>query len=178
MSAAVQRLRPLPAEGAAQPAQAAHEPESPLQRLNRGYAELLQEVRIGQTCVQALAGFLMALAFMPRFATITAGQRGLYVAALVTTMLAAALLTAPAPFHRIVSGRRLKQRLISLSSRLTLIGLSLLMLAMGFAFVLVLDVMGLVAAPYMGAVMLFGFVFIWFVIPVWYRVRHGIKDES
>ncbi|SDH63415.1 hypothetical protein SAMN05421505_11967 [Sinosporangium album] len=152
--------------------------ESSAQALNRGYAELLQEVRIGQTSVQALAGFLMALAFMPRFATITPTQRIIYVAALVTTMIAAALLTAPAPFHRIVYGRQLKKKLVKLASRLTLVGLVMLMVALGCALMLVLDVMGMTAAPYIVIVALFGFLVVWFVLPLWLRVRHGYRDET
>ncbi|MEU9883981.1 DUF6328 family protein [Sphaerisporangium sp. NPDC051011] len=152
--------------------------ESAHQVLNRRYAELLQEVRIGQTCVQYLASFLMALAFMPRFADITAQQRGMYVTALITTLLAAALLTSPAPFHRVVFGRRLKARLVVMSNRLTLAGLLLLVVALGCALMLVLDVVGITAGPYIGIATLTGFVVIWFGLPLWCRLRHSARDEN
>jgi hypothetical protein len=41
--------------------------ETPLQRLDRAYAELLQEIRVAQTGVQILLAFLLTIAFTPRF---------------------------------------------------------------------------------------------------------------
>jgi hypothetical protein len=149
--------------------------ETSAKDLHRGYAELLQEVRIGQTCVQYLAGFLMALAFMPRFTDITQNQRTVYVAALLTTMIAAALLTAPAPFHRIVSGHRLRPRLVTISHRLTLAGLFLLVIGVGCALTLVLDVIGIHGGEYIVGGVLASFLLIWFALPLWYRMRHGSR---
>ena len=57
--------------------------ETPTQRLDRNYAEILQEVRVAQTGVQLLLAFLLTVAFTPRFATLTEFERGVYVGALV-----------------------------------------------------------------------------------------------
>src|SRR5256885_441567 len=57
--------------------------ETPTQRLDRNYAEILQEVRVAQTGVQLLLAFLLTVAFTPRFATLTDFERRVYVAALV-----------------------------------------------------------------------------------------------
>jgi len=49
--------------------------ETPLQRADRAYGEILQEVRVAQTGVQILFAFLLTLAFTSRFASITQFQR-------------------------------------------------------------------------------------------------------
>jgi Family of unknown function (DUF6328) len=41
--------------------------ETPMQRADRAYGEILQEVRVAQTGVQILFAFLLALAFQARF---------------------------------------------------------------------------------------------------------------
>jgi uncharacterized protein DUF6328 len=45
--------------------------EMPLQRADRAYGEILQEVRVAQTGVQILFAFLLTLAFTARFKSIT-----------------------------------------------------------------------------------------------------------
>ena len=70
--------------------------ETPLQRADRAYGEILQEVRVAQTGVQILFAFLLTLAFTSRFATITAFQKHIYVLTLMLTAGATALLIAPA----------------------------------------------------------------------------------
>ncbi|MFF4646934.1 DUF6328 family protein [Streptomyces sp. NPDC001389] len=69
---------------------------------DKAHAELLQEVRVARTGVQILLGFLMTFAFSPRFAARTGLQAGQYVSTLLMAFGAAAFLTAPAPFHRVV----------------------------------------------------------------------------
>jgi Family of unknown function (DUF6328) len=54
---------------------AAERDETPLQRADRAYGEILQEVRVAQTGVQILFAFLLALAFQARFASVTHFQR-------------------------------------------------------------------------------------------------------
>ena len=44
-----------------------HRAEAPLQRADRNFAELLQEVRVAQTGVQVLFGFLLTVPFTARF---------------------------------------------------------------------------------------------------------------
>src|SRR5262249_5650590 len=57
---------------------AAERGETPLQRADRAYGEILQEVRVAQTGVQILFAFLLALAFQARFGSTTNLQRDLY----------------------------------------------------------------------------------------------------
>lgn len=114
--------------------------EKPLQRADRAYGEILQEVRVAQTGVQILFAFLLALAFTARFTAITPFQQNVYVVTLLLCAAAAAMLIAPAAIHRMVYRRRLKQHLVRLASRLALAGLVLLMLSLVSAVLLIMDV--------------------------------------
>jgi hypothetical protein len=78
--------------------------ETPLQRADRAYGEILQEARVAQTRVQILFAFLLTLAFTSRFAAITPFQKNVYVATLMLSAAAAASLIAPAAFHRWSTG--------------------------------------------------------------------------
>ncbi len=87
--------------------------ETKKEQADRRYQELLQELRVAQTGVQFLFAFLLTLAFTQRFASITQFQKSLYVATLVATAVATALLIGPVPFHRILFRRGLRPRLVT-----------------------------------------------------------------
>jgi hypothetical protein len=153
--------------------------ETPLQRVDRAYGEILQEVRVAQTGVQILFAFLLALAFTSRFASVTQFQRYVYVLTLMLCAAAAALLIAPAAFHRVIYRRRLKHHLVRIASRLALSGLVLLLLALVSALLLILDVViGLGPALLLAAGALGWFVTWWFGLPAWSRIRHGAPDGA
>ena len=146
--------------------------EGPLQRADRAYGEILQEIRVAQTGVQILFAFLLTLAFTARFRSITHSQRDIYVMTLMLCAAATALLIAPAACHRVVYRRRLKRFLVRVASRLALAGLVLLLLAMISALLLILDVVaGLTPALLLAAAALLWFVIWWFALPLWSRLR-------
>lgn len=74
--------------------------ESRDERSDRNWGEMLQETRITQTGTQILSGFLLTIAFQPKFTTLTAFQHTVYlvlvVAATLTTALALARCTCTA----------------------------------------------------------------------------------
>jgi Family of unknown function (DUF6328) len=153
--------------------------ETPLQRADRAYGEILQEVRVAQTGVQILFAFLLALAFQARFAEITSFQRHVYVVTLMLCAAATALLIAPAAFHRVVYRMRLKQHLVRAANRLALAGLMLLLLSLVSAILLVMDViLGLGPAIALAAGALVWFVVWWFVVPLVSRFRHQAADRG
>lgn len=147
--------------------------ETPLQRVDRAYGEILQEIRVAQTGVQILFAFLLTLAFTARFGSVTPFQRAVYVVTLMLCAAATALLIAPAAFHRVVYRRRLKQHLVRVANRLALAGLGFLVLAMASAMLLILDVvMGFGWAVFLVAVVLMWFITWWFIVPFRSRLRH------
>src|ERR1700754_1671970 len=86
----------------------AHRGEWPLERADRNFAELLQELRVTQTGVQILFAFLLTLAFAARFPSLDDTQRGVYVGTLLLAVLATALFLAPAALHRSLFRRHAK----------------------------------------------------------------------
>jgi hypothetical protein len=144
--------------------------ETPTQRLDRNYAELLQEIRVAQTGVQLLLAFLLSLAFTPKFGSLGAFDRGAFVASLVLGAAATALLIAPAPVHRLVFQHRLKRQLVHLTSGLALCGLVLLMLSLASALMLILDVvLGQDWAGMLTAGIVSWFSLWWYIVPLWLR---------
>jgi hypothetical protein len=155
--------------------------ETPLQRADRNFAELLQELRITQTGVQILFAFLLTLAFTPTFPSLDSFQRGTYVAALLLAVLAAALLTAPAALHRILFGQGAKQEIVRVSSHLIRVGMAVLALALTGSALLVVDVVlgrveGVIAGTATGLVC----AGLWGVLPqfVGWRIRRRNAAED
>ena len=152
--------------------------ETPMQRADRAYGEILQEVRVAQTGVQILFAFLLALAFQARFGGITSFQRVVYVVTLMLCAGSTALLIAPAAFHRMIYRRRLKQHLVTVANRLALLGLVLLLLSMTSAVLLIMDVvLGLAPAIVLAACVLAWFTLWWFVLPLRTRARQLAADD-
>jgi hypothetical protein len=114
--------------------------ETPLERDDRNFAELLQELRVIQTGVQILFAFLLTLAFTPRFPSLDAVQRGTYVCTLLLAVLSAVVFTAPAAVHRGLFRRGVKRRIVDVSARLACAGLLVLALSLSGAVMLVTDV--------------------------------------
>lgn len=114
--------------------------ETPLERADRNFAELLQELRVIQAAVQILFAFLLTLAFQQRFPSLDTVQRATYVSTLLLSMLAAALFMAPAALHRSLFQQNVKPVIVRVSSLLAHIGLYVLMLAFTGSVLLVVDV--------------------------------------
>ncbi|MEU6236143.1 DUF6328 family protein [Kitasatospora sp. NPDC047058] len=153
--------------------------ESPEERADRRWSEMLQEVRVAQTGSQILFGFLLSVVFMPRFAGLGAFDRGLYVVTVVLGALATGALTAPVSYHRVLAGRRLKPQLVDGAARLVGAGLVLLSLTIGSALLLLLRVAtgGSTAAGITAGVMLW-FAACWLVLPVHQLHLHNGHDHD
>lgn len=114
--------------------------ETPLERADRNFGELLQELRVTQTGVQFLFAFLLTLAFTPRFPSLDTVQRTTYVTTLLLTVIAAALFTAPAAVHRMLFQLGAKRLIVRVSSQLAAYGMAALVLALSGSVLLVVDV--------------------------------------
>ncbi len=111
--------------------------ESESERDDRNLAELLQELRVAGLGVQVLFGFLLSLPFTNRFARLSHGQRDLYLATLVLSALATALLLGPVAYHRLVFRRGQKEGLVRAASVMAVGGLAVVGLAVSAAVLLV-----------------------------------------
>ncbi|MEV0095459.1 DUF6328 family protein [Streptomyces sp. NPDC050738] len=114
--------------------------ETRLERADRNFGELLQELRVVQTGVQFLFAFLLTLAFTSRFPSLDTFERGTYVTTLLLTVVAAGLFTAPAALHRYLFGQGAKEQIVAVSSRLAGAGMVALALALTGSVLLVVDV--------------------------------------
>ncbi len=76
-----------------------------------------------QTGTQILTGFLLAVAFTPRFEDMDEVQRDLYVILVGLAALATILALAPVGMHRALFGRRRKPELVRVAARIVKIDL-------------------------------------------------------
>ncbi|QHC22647.1 DUF6328 family protein [Streptomyces sp. GS7] len=151
--------------------------ETPEERADRRWSELLQEVRVIQTGVQILFGFLLTVVFTPRFAVLGQADRVIYV---VTVLLGAATtgaLVGTVTFHRLVTGHRLKPQTVLWASRLALVGVVLLLATVASALLLILRIaLNGTAAPWVVAGLVAWFVLCWFALPAWVLHRYSSRQ--
>ncbi|MFI5865454.1 DUF6328 family protein [Streptomyces sp. NPDC051546] len=150
--------------------------ESTEERADRQWQELIQEIRVAQTGVQILFGFLLTVAFTPVFAGLAHTEKAIYVVTVVLGSLATGALIGPVAFHRIVSGRRIKPEAVAWAARLTFTGLLLLLATSTSALLLVLRVATHNSlAPWLVGGVFCWYALCWFVLPLWARVRYTSK---
>jgi hypothetical protein len=140
--------------------------ESEAERLDRNYAELLQELRVAETGVQILFAFLLSIAFQQRFASVTAFQLDVYLATLICAAVAALLFIAPVAAHRLLFRQHRKDELVAITGGFAAAGLVFLLLAMLGAVLLIVD---FVAGPVPAGLITGGLAclsgWLWYVLP-------------
>ena len=140
--------------------------ETPTERSDRNWNDILQELRVALTGTQLIGGFLLAVAFQPRFGELDDYQLGLYLVLVALAGLATVIGLAPVTLHRTLFRRQAKERVVRTGNRLLIAHLVVVaMLVLGvtsLVFDLALSrVAGLVALG-VGAVTLIG---LWLVLP-------------
>ncbi|MFC9353654.1 DUF6328 family protein [Arthrobacter sp. NPDC057013] len=93
------------------------------EQLDRNWGELLQELRVLQTGVQILAGFLLTLPFQQRFQTLDQFQITLYLVNVTLAALTTAFILLPVSVHRRLFRKRLKATLVASADNITKIAL-------------------------------------------------------
>src|SRR5215217_8125607 len=86
--------------------------ETETERLDRNWNEMLQELRVTQTGTQILTGFLLTLAFQPRFQELDQFQVGVYLVLVGLAVLATCLGLAPVTLHRALFRQQAKDRIV------------------------------------------------------------------
>src|SRR4051812_32237118 len=84
----------------------------------------MQEVRVAQTGVQVLFGFLLTVPFTARFEALVRGERVLYFATLAIAGAAAMLLITPSSQHRILFRCGDKEYVVRMANRYAIAGLA------------------------------------------------------
>ncbi|MFF4038125.1 DUF6328 family protein [Streptomyces sp. NPDC001816] len=153
--------------------------ETEEERADRRWSELLQELRVAQTGVQILFGFLLTVVFQSRFATLSDTERTIYLVTVVFGAAATGALIGPVAVHRSLAGRHLKPQTVDWAARLAMTGLLLLLCTMASALFLILRVAGLgEVAGWIVTAMLLWFVLCWFVVPLWARARATASKDA
>ncbi len=151
--------------------------ESEGERLDRNWTEMLQELRVTQTGTQILTGFLLTLAFTPRFTELDDYQRDIYLILLVLATLATGLALAPVILHRSLFRKHAKDTIVSLADVLIRVALTCGGLLLGGIVLFMFDVvLGRAAGFIAGGCALVVAILLWVAIPLNARRLH--RGES
>jgi amino acid permease len=141
--------------------------ETETDRLERNWSELLQELRVTQTGTQILTGFLLTLAFQPRFADLDQVQIDVYLVLVVLAALTTALALAPVSLHRYLFREGAKAQIVRIANvilKATLVGVALVLTG---TVMLIFDVVvGVTAGFIAGAATLLVILAIWIGLPM------------
>lgn len=151
--------------------------ETPLERLDRNWNDLLQELRVVQTGVQLLTGFLLTLPFQSEFASLGDFERDVYLATVGCAITATGFLVAPVSLHRLIFRQHLRGRMVAVGHRCAIIGLILLacaiigvvLLTFGFVLGVVAGVISAIAATLLLATL-------WAALPL--RIRAEAPQQA
>ncbi|HEY6799125.1 MAG TPA: DUF6328 family protein [Agromyces sp.] len=152
--------------------------ETPNERSDRNWNDILQELRVALNGTQLIGGFLLAVAFQPRFEELDGYQLTLYLILVTLAGLATVVGLAPVTLHRTLFRRRVKERIVRTGNRLLIAHLIVVAL-------LVIGVTGLIfdwsvsraagiIALVVGAIVL---VALWVVLPRFDMVKDD-EDEA
>lgn len=115
--------------------------ETSQERADRNWNDLLQELRVSQTGVQVLAGFLATLPFQERFEDLDAFQHAWYIGLLCLAFATVSVLLAPVAIHRHVFQQDVKAELVRAGHVLMSVALGLIGLLLGGILFLIVDVL-------------------------------------
>jgi hypothetical protein len=146
--------------------------ETTLERADRNLIELLQEVRVAQTGVQVLFGFLLMAPLTNGWRRLAPALQAEYFVTLLLAAAGAILLIAPTAYHRVLFRQGDKEYLVRVANRLTIAGLAAVGLAMvgSIAFVAGILFPSEVAIA-VGALATFICVILWAILPLVRRHR-------
>ncbi|WP_250447464.1 DUF6328 family protein [Actinotalea sp. C106] len=153
--------------------------ESPIERLDRHWLEILQELRVTQTGIQILTGFLLTVPFQSRFTDLTGSQRAIYLVLVLLAAITTGLVVAPVSLHRLLYRRHVRATLVAAADRLMRAGLVCLALVVSGVVLLVVDVVtgrtpAIVTASALLVILGLG----WFALPAWLGRRAQPDPED
>jgi hypothetical protein len=130
--------------------------ETATERLDRNWGDLLQELRVIQTGVQLLTGFLLTLPFQQRFVRLTHGEKAVYLATAAASIAAT----------------------VDIAHRLAIVGMMLLAIAViGVSCLITAAVTDLTVGTAAGGSVLVVIVVLWIALPLRVRRTRGGEPE-
>jgi hypothetical protein len=146
--------------------------ESLNQRLDRNWLELLQELRVMQTGIQILTGFLLTLPFQGRFDDLDDFQVGVYLCLVILSAVITAVVLSAVNLHRVLFGLQVKEALVRSGDLVIRISIGLTGLVLSGTAGFIFDiVVGRRAGITVAAALLTLVTVLWVVYPVVVRGR-------
>lgn len=153
--------------------------ETSVQRLDRNWSSLLQELRVVQTGIQLLTGLLLTLPFHDGFEDLRHELRTVYLVTVSCSIGATVLLIAPIGIHRLLFRRHRLDIVVSTAHRLAYSGILLLALTLSGVMVLIFGaVLDLRAGVWAGLGTGAGLVVFWLVLPLALRIGAGPPQST
>jgi len=153
--------------------------ETPAERADRNFDDLLQELRVAQTGVQILFAFLLTLTFTQRFPTLQTAQKALYAVTIGVSACAMAFLVGPVAIHRLTFRHRVKEQVLQVSHRMSLVGLFLMGIAVACSvFLTCWTGLGTLWALAVTAVAILALGVAWLALPLWVRAGGATQDRD
>jgi len=151
--------------------------ETRQERLNRNWADILQELRVVQAGSQIITGFLLAAAFQPRFTELDPTGRVIYFSLLAVAAATTVVGLTPVLLHRWLFRMGAKESLVDLGGRLSTTALVGVGVTLAGIVLLIVDLvlglaMGLVAA----GLTLLVIIVLWVLLPS--RVQRAIERDT
>ena len=148
--------------------------ETPNERSDRNWSDILQELRVALTGTQLIGGFLLAVAFQPRFVELDGYQLTLYLLLVSLAGLATVIGLAPVTLHRTLFRHQVKERVVRTGNRLLIAHLIVVALLVIGVTSLIFDfavsrAAGVIALV-VGAIVL---VLLWIVLPRMQEAKDG-----
>ena len=154
------------------------EHESPKERTTRKWNEMLQELRVAQTGIQIITGFLLTIPFSDGFEDLTTVDEVAYLVTVCSSILSAGLIIAPVAFHRVLFGKSEKEWLIGSANATARAGLALMAVTMtGALFLIFSRVVGPVAATIAGVIGALVLTTLWLVVPLFGGEEEGPERD-
>lgn len=152
--------------------------ESTEERMDRNWMELIQELRVLQTGVQILGGFLLTLPFQERFEDLDDWQRGLYLFNVMAAALTTSLIVLPVSVHRRLFRQGLKSTLVSSANIITKFALfGVAILIVGSASLVFDVVAGRTAGLVSGGVIILVLLVLVLGTPIWLH-RRALRNHD
>ena len=149
--------------------------ETPMERSNRQLIELLNELRIVLPGITVLLGFLLAVPFARGWTRVTTFQRDVFIVAFLATAVSVAFLMAPSSYHRIRFRHGDRERMLTISNRLSIAGITSAAVALTAVVLLVTDFVVSRGFAIASTASLLVLVFVlWYGLPL----RAALRDRS
>lgn len=153
--------------------------ETSNERADRNWIEVLQELRVLQTGTQILTGFLLALAFQPAFAELSAGQRIFYLSLVVLAALSAIIALAPVALHRMLFRRGVKPDIVAFGHASLIVALVTVSAMMVGVVAFIFSVVVGESAAWIAAAAMTGVIgVLWIIVPLSLRSRLSAGHAS